>query len=467
MVDVRKAFIDDRGGDGGLLQRLPRHLARPVRHFALGLREQRQKRLLRIGRRLSPTLRALEEATMADQPPFLAGRKFGQAYGDDLAIERALMVFHAAREAGLIEFRTGTKQTVIANDDTTTTLGCCGMSIQAGERFFLYRAARLISRNHPQVKFSAKGMLNEPAVLPRLRMLASMEQTAVVMLQRGLGERFKEILYPENQPRFEAVTKLQGFHVRGLMETLGGRNTDIAGWTPEFLLAIAESLSCYEQVRDIGNCFLILKGPAAVRALGRWTIRDVTDKANEDATRRGGSKLTYKVYETDIGTVRNILGHDFGMLMEQPSELLDAVRLLVAYLRTIERKTERSDRVEEFRLFVKRYLPYMHPEILSALKLTDVGNDDEGQTPISFREALGILEGLWTKEGLGRVFFEQILPTPHGIAAMRGLVDDLLTMKKRGSIKPNTDIAAILSGSDLFDSHLVPFLNRKGFAVGL
>ncbi|KAF0136265.1 MAG: hypothetical protein FD153_1953 [Rhodospirillaceae bacterium] len=65
------------------------------------------------------------------------------------------------------------------------------------------------------------------------------------------------------------------------------------------------------------------------------------------------------------------------------------------------------------------------------------------------------------------MFFEQFLPTTQGITAFRGLVKDLLVMKKRSSIKPNTDIAAILNGSDLFDSHLIPFLNRKGFSVGL
>ncbi|KAF0136266.1 MAG: hypothetical protein FD153_1954 [Rhodospirillaceae bacterium] len=92
----------------------------------------------------------------------------------------------------------------------------------------------------------------------------------------------------------------------------------------------------------------------------------MTDKANEETTRRGGPKLAHKVHETDIGIVRNILGHDFGLLMEQPSELLDAVRMLVTYLRTLERKTERSDRVEEFRLFVKRYLPYMTSEVQDA-----------------------------------------------------------------------------------------------------
>ncbi|KAF0136267.1 MAG: hypothetical protein FD153_1955, partial [Rhodospirillaceae bacterium] len=107
--------------------------------------------------------------------------------------------------------------------------GCCGMTVQAAERFFLYRAARLILRCHPKVRFNAKGMLNEPSVLPRQRLLSAVEQTAVVMLQKGLGDRFKELLYPENQPRLETVTRLQSFHVRGLMESLGGRSPGIAG----------------------------------------------------------------------------------------------------------------------------------------------------------------------------------------------------------------------------------------------
>lgn len=465
MTEVKKFVLDDRSGDGPLLRKLPKGLGRFARAVVLSFRDRRQDRLVLVARRLFPTLQSLERAAMAEEQQLLSPMKFKQAYEDDRALERGLVLFKAARENGLIDFRTGPRRRVVANDDDRAMIGACGMSVAAAERFFLFRAARLIFKDQAKVKFNAKAMLTDHTVLPRLRMIASMEPASLPVLQSALGERFKELFYPENTDRLQAIARLRYYHVRGLAETLGTRTSDLAGWPPDFINAVAEALTCYEQVRDIGQYFLVVKGPMAVRALGKWGIRDVTEKVNEELTRHGRPKVVGNAYETDIHTVRNLLAGDFSLLMEQPPELLEAVRLMVVQLRKIEKRNDRADRVEEFRLFCKRYLPYMTPPILNALRLLDATADgpNDAALSISFREALGILEGLWTKEGLGRTFFEQIMPTAHGAKALGDLVEDLLVMKKRGSIKANTDIAAILSGSDLFDSHLVPFMKKVGF----
>ncbi|MBF0095455.1 MAG: hypothetical protein HQL34_13050 [Alphaproteobacteria bacterium] len=461
MSDVKKIIVDDRGGDGPVLRSLPRKVAIHLRRLALSMREQRQKRLIRVVRRIYPALQALEQEQNPDGPHVLADLSFDEAFENDLAIEHGLILFRDAWDNEIVEFRRGPRRVAIPPGQDRKTLPCCGMSVTAAERFFLYRAARLIFKEQTKIRFNAKDVVTEPASLPRLRTLASVEPRAIVALQHGLGARFKELLYPENHDHLVAISKLPAAHIEALNEALGPRATDLAGWEPEFVTAIAESLTCPEQIRDIGQHILVLKGPAAIRAIGKWPIRDVTDKVNEEVTRRGGPKIAGKAYETDIGTVRNLLGGDFTLLLEQPAELLRSVLGFVTQLRSIEKKTERADRVEEFKLFSKRYLPYMTPEVLGALRLLDANEGKDPATSISFREALGILEGLWSKEGLGRSFFEDVLPTPNGVQAMKSLVDDLLVMKQRGSIKANTDIAAILSGSDLFDSHISQFLNRK------
>lgn len=461
MSDIKKIVIDDRGGDGSILRQLPKKVAFHLRRLALRMSDQRQKRLIRVARRIYSTLQAFEQESNPEGPHYLADKDFDAAYEDDLAIEHGLVLFRRAWDSELIEFRRGPGRTPISAAHDRKTLPCCGMSVTAAERFFLYRAARLIVREQSKIRFNAKDVVTEPASLPRLRTLASVEPRAIAALQHGLGVRFKELLYAENHKRLVAISKLQAFHIEALNESLGVRATDLAGWEPEFVTAIAESLTCPEQIRDIGPHILVLKGPEAIRALSKWPIRDVTEKANEEATRRGGPKLAGNVYETDIGTVRNLLGGDFTLLLEQPAELLASVLSFVNQLRTIEKKSDRADRIEEFKLFSKRYLPYMTPEILGALRLLEASAGNDSSSSVSFREALGILEGLWTKEGLGRAFFEDILPTPSGLQAMKALVDDLLIMKQRGSIKPNTDIAAILRGSDLFDNHIAQFIGRK------
>ncbi|MFN3076976.1 MAG: hypothetical protein ABT940_08885 [Alphaproteobacteria bacterium] len=464
MDEIKKVKVDDRSGDGPLFRKLPKGVGRFLRVLLCQFRDQRQKRLHRATHRIYATLQMVEETAMPEGQRILEGKTFEEAFQSDECIERGLVMFRAGLEAGVIELRTGPRRVLVPPDRSRRVLGACGMSTASAERYYLYRAARLIFKEHTKVRFTTKGMLTGIAVLPRLRLLGSMSPEALFALQKGLGVRFRELFYPENEEKLRAVTMLKDFHINAINEALAAQSPDLVGWSPELIIAIAESFSCFEQLRDIGPYLLVLKGPSAVRALGRWNIRDVTEKVNEERTRRGGSKLAGNAYETDIGTVRNLLAGDFGQLMEQPAELLEAVRLMVVQLRNIEKKTERSDRVEEFRLFCKRYLSYMTPDILNALHLLDAeleGGDGSKAPPVSFREALGILEGLWTKEGVGRAFFEQSLTTAQGVKALKSLVDDLLQMKSRGSIKANTDIAAILSGSDLFDSHIAQFIDKK------
>jgi hypothetical protein len=85
-----------------------------------------------------------------------------------------------------------------------------------------------------------------------------------------------------------------------------------------------------------------------------------------------------------------------------------------------------------------------------------------GDRPTTFGEALSILEGMFSKPGLGRRFFENALQTPEGVRALAGLKADIEEMRRRGSLKDDTDIKQLLSNSDILDGHIAPFINFKG-----
>ena len=71
------------------------------------------------------------------------------------------------------------------------------------------------------------------------------------------------------------------------------------------------------------------------------------------------------------------------------------------------------------------------------------------------------MEGLFSKPGLGRKFFENALQTPEGVKALAQLKADIEEMRKRGSIKEDTDIRQLLQNSDILDSAVAPFISFK------
>ena len=61
---------------------------------------------------------------------------------------------------------------------------------------------------------------------------------------------------------------------------------------PQYDQAIGENFTCVEQIGDIGEAFAAIEDPEALAVLGRWEIRDITDKVNEERASRGRSKIS-------------------------------------------------------------------------------------------------------------------------------------------------------------------------------
>lgn len=451
MAKRATTIITARRGDGKILRLLPNFIARPFRAVALKLRGQRQKRLELTVRRLYPTLQKIEKAAVPDGKKYLAGTSFANAQKDDLAIERGLILFDIAWEGGVIEVRDRKGQPLEHNSREDAT-AACGVEVSATERFYLYKAARIICKDHRKVDFNRKGMIKDVSALPVLRQLATIEPPGLDIMFEGMKLRFRDLLIPNKRPVADALSRLKPYHIRGLSEALDDRMADVIDWSPELIEALAEAFHCAEQISDLGPHIEILRTPDALKAIGQWHTKDATQKINEERARHGKPTVD-RAFETDIKVLRKLLGREFVLILEQPPPLLEAVGGMVKSLREVKPGKERTEKVDALRKFAQRYLNLMTPEALDALQL----RSDDGDS-LSFGDALGILEGLFSKPGLGNRYFKENLPTPEGVESLRCVVEQFKEMQRRGSIKPGTDVSAIIVTSDLFDGCVEKFM---------
>lgn len=444
--------LGDADGDGPLLRLMPPPFNRMLRGTANRLSGQRMARLNRVGQQIYPILQKLEDKALPPDQKLLQGVPYAKAVTDDEKIERALRLFVSAWKSNFIRLVDTTGKT-IPPAKARTYMGSCGLTVEQAEMYFIDLALTRIFRKNPKSQRRLMGMVNDPDALPKMRVLAHFQQLSLTELVLGLGREAGPILSAIDPEKLYALATLNSYHLRALRTSLGAGFKNIAEWEPDMIRAIGTSFECVEQIRDLGDALGAIHSPEAMAIIGRWEKRDITEQVNEERSRRGLGQVQGRRFETDIGAARLILGGFFNTLMAEPPEILEAFGSLISRIRTTD-KVDRKDRIDEVRLFCERFLEYMNSDIMKALGL--VGNN-----PTSFGEALHILEGLFSKPGLGRKFFEGGMQTPEGVRALIGLKRDIEEMKKRGSIKGEAEIGQLISNSDILDGSIAPFISFK------
>lgn len=453
-----KLVIRVQDGDSDLVRVLPFGLGRPLRSLSLRSQGGRQTRLQRAVKKIYPFLQKLEEAALGAEGTLIGGLTLEQALKNDKAIERTIKVFEVAWQLDLIALIAphGKK---ISPGKRAVAAGACGLSVQQAEQVYIDRAIRLIFAANKEALSRLPGEARALDALPRLRILAGMNALALGEVRLKLGGRFGEILTDKvDLDWLNALTHVKAFQARLLGEVFGPAATEILDWDPRFLLAFAQSFAVPEQIRDLGLELRLVRTPEAVQALGAWEVRDVTDKVNEELNKRGRPSVKDRQHETDIAVFRTMLGADFPTVIKQPAFTIKAFGELLRNIREMTPGPARSDIIEHLKTFCNRYLDYMTPDALAALEVSTEIEPDEHAGP-TIPEIVGIMNGIWGKPGLGRVFFEQHLQRKDGVAALRGLVDDYRMMVKRGSIQRKQDIATIIISSTVLDRSINRYIS--------
>lgn len=453
-----KLVIRVQDGDSDLLRVLPFGLGRPLRSLTLRSRGGRQTRLQRAVRKIYPFLQKLEEAALGAEGAMIGTLSFEQAMKNDKAIERTIKVFEVAWQLDLIALIAPNAKK-ISPGKRAVAAGACGLTVAQAEQVYIDRAIRLIFSSNKEALARLPNEARALDALPRLRVLAGMNALALGELRLKLGSRFGQILTDQvDLDWLNALTYVKAFQARTLGAVFGPAVTEILEWEPQFLLAFAQAFTVPEQIRDIALELRLVHTPEAVRALGAWEVRDVTDKINEELNKRGRPSVKDQQYETDIAVFRTMLGADFPTLVKQPAFTIKAFGELLGNIREMPPGPARSDIIEHLKTFCNRYLDYMTPDALAALELSTEIEPDEHAGP-TVPEIVGIMNGIWGKPGLGRVFFEQHLQRKDGVAALRGLVDDYRMMVKRGSIQRKQDIATIIISSTVLDRSINRYIS--------
>ncbi|SIS86356.1 hypothetical protein [Insolitispirillum peregrinum] len=442
--------IGDASGDGPVLKLIPPPVKSLVRTTANRLTGQRKARLLRVAAEIYPILQKIEDRALPDSEKKLQGVPFLQALTDDEKIERGLRMFVSAWKSNIIRLNDD-KGKPIPPSKGRTHMTACGLTVDQAQIFFIDMALELIFKANSKAKRQLLGTIHNPAAIGKLRVMSVFQPLALTELVMGLGYQAGDILAEANPDVLYALAMLKAFHMRALRQAFGAGFRNVFDWSPDTIKAVAENFNCVEQVRDLGDAIGLIRDPQALIVLGKWEVRDITDKVNEERAARGLPEVKGHRFETDIAAGRSILGPYFNTLIENPPELLVAFGKIVSQIRQAD-KIARKERIDEVRLFCDRFMEYISTDTMKALGIV-------GEKPTGFGEALNILEGLFSKPGLGRRFFEGPLQTPEGIKAIAGLKADLDDMRKRGSIKGDAEIGQLIANSDILDRCIVPFLN--------
>lgn len=457
MAAPKRIEVRDSLGDGGMLQLLPGKLRDKLRPLAVRSPKARERRLLRVVGRLFPALQNMEQVAVGENHRLLAGKSFEECCRDPRCIERGLTLFEVAWQTGLTELKPAPSRGPLAWGNTRTPLGACGLSVGQAQQHFLKMAVALIYKNNLQAFDRLKDFIDEKSSLARMRLLSTIDSLSLSEMQTGWGRRFSEILTSKDDHYAAAISRLRPFQVRSMRKVMEQKFVECLDWSPEMLDAVRESMQCVEQFKDLGNFFVMLNTPEAIYAIGRWERRDVTEVVNEKRQKQGMKPVKGRRWETDIAHIKRVLGTQFGTLLERDPGLIDLFGELYASRIRPLNEPHKGQAIEQFQTLAKRYLAYLTPAMLETL----MRPEGDGGAELTFAEMAAILEGLWMKNGLGTVFFEGVFQTDEGVAAVGGLVREYNEMKRRGSAKQNTDLAALIRDSDLFDSYLLPLMGRK------
>lgn len=454
--------VDAAMGDGRVLAPVPSPLRPPLRSIGTSLARGRKARLMHTAARLYPILRRIEEKLYPADKRLLLPADMASALAHPDVVERALRLFDGAWQARLIAVR-GLDGKPLAPGDRKRAVAACGMTVAAAEQIFLDRAVTAVFRENPVMGDKLQGAVADVEGLAKVRMLAELDALTVEEFTKGLGTNFLQMLARLPLDQLQAAVKLKPYHIRPLRQILKNDFRKVLGWTPEVLTAIAESFHCVEQIRDLDEDIDFIEDPESIRVLGAWSTYDITEKVNEERRSRGQPRLKGRRFETDIGGLRRILGGTFADLVRRPPALLAAFGQIMHDLRALP-GPQRADRIDQLRTFAERYVEYMTPQLLVALKIIGPNNSriaERDKNDPTFGEAINMLEGLWMKDRLGRKFFEGQLQEPQGASAVALLVRQFSEMKARGSIKGEAEIVQIVAQSDLLDGPLRPFMKLK------
>lgn len=457
MAAPRRIQIDDALGDGPVLRLLPGSLRDSMRRLMLRRLKIRERRLMRVAAAIFPAIQNIEAMAVAEGQQLLAGKTFDECCRDARCIERALTLFEVAWQTGLTDLRPSATAAPLPWGNTRAPLGACGLSVGQAQPFFLKMAVALIFKDNPQAYERLIKFIDEKSSLARMRLLSSIDALSLAELQTGWGRRFSELLTTKDDHYAAAVRRLKPFQARSMRQVMDAKFVDCLEWPPEMIDAVSESFQCVEQFRDLGDFFIMLKTCEAIQAIGRWERRDITARVNAERKKQGKSPLKGRRWDTDIAHIKRVLGTQFGTLLERDAGLIDLFGELYASRIRPLNEPQRGAAIEQYQLLAKRYLGYLTPAMLEALMRPE---GPEGEQ-LTFAEMIGVLEGLFMKNGLGTAFFEGAFQTDEGVKAVRNLIGDYIDMKRRGAAKANTDVAALIRDSDLFDRHLVPLMGRK------
>ncbi|MQX35903.1 hypothetical protein [Roseospira navarrensis] len=459
--------IDPSHGDSSWVGTMPGFLRGPARKLDSTGGRNRDRRMVRTVQMLYPTLCRVERekhGTTADGAPArlrLDGVPFDRAVNDARAIERGLAVFDQAWTSGAIALRAANGK-LIPPTKGKAVVPACGYSVDHVKRYFIDRAARIILRRMPDIYDLVAGELQDPALLPRLRRIASIPPAAISEIVRGFDGQVRKALLDTDDATLEAMARIHPRVLKALRTALGPDFSRLMAAGPDYLSAVGEALTVPEQASDLGKSLLLLQTPEAVRAIGAWDIHDVTEEVNAERKKKGMPALRVPTYKTDIRALQGVLGPEFDHLLEFPPVLLDVFGQGARELRALD-VAPRTARVEQMTFFCQRYMSYLSEASVTALFLLkphDRAKVPDGLEP-NIAEVFFILEGLWGKKGYGRKFFEETIGTEEGARAIALMMHDFVGLKQRGSIKTASDLTQIVGNSDLLDSHILKYMAKK------
>ncbi|WP_413203862.1 hypothetical protein [Rhodospirillum sp. A1_3_36] len=456
-METRLTVIGETLGDGEIVAALPSFLKGMGRSLANMFPRSTRKRLNRALHRLYPRLQNVEHKVLKPESLLLQGVPLDEALADPDLIDRGWAVFQASWKAGLVTLRDLDGDPIPFGKNGLET-ACCGVAMDDVEEALVMIAAEHMFAGNEMALEKVGDVLGGLADLPKLRIIAEFDALRLDHLREAFGNRFEEIMFGMELEHLKAFARLEPHALHALRQSMGKEFIEVTQWDPDYLNAIADTFQVVEQFRDLGPYIISVKSSETIRSIGSWSIRDITEQVNAKRVKQGKQRLKGRRYETDIAVVRHVLGKHFEVLMERPGDLVDAIGRVCATTRHLSGPA-RSDRYDQIAKLADRYLEYFSSaDMVKALHLTENnpvvrGDTDDSNVDLSFGEAVLILDGLWNKQGFGRPFFEGPFQNEKGVKAIAGLVTNIQSMKKRGSVKGG-EIDKILGSTDLLDASL-------------
>ncbi|MGB0697091.1 MAG: hypothetical protein ACPGOY_15665 [Rhodospirillaceae bacterium] len=461
MLDGR-TIIGERLGDGPWTAAMPKRLRGVGRRFAGFRKRETRRRLIRALDRLYPRIKALEALTMPEGSWLLQGLSFDEALEVPDCVDRAWQVFQAAWKAGFILILDDEGETIRFADSTAIILAC-GLELKEVEAYVVALAAHKMFKENPLALEKLEDCIEGMEDLPKLHILVTFDALKLEDLRQAFGERLESDVVGLPVDQLRALGALETYAIHALRQSMGREFTDIIDWDYERLLALAKYFTCVEQYRDLGPYLTTVEDPEAIKVLGEWPIRDVTEQVNSQRKKDGRGRLKGRRFETDIAIVRAVLEAAFEDLLVMTPPVIDAVGRAISQIRHLD-KAGQLERMKLFRSFSARYLEYLNHLNVRALRLGEedvTASEEDAANTASLAEIQGVLNGLWEKKGYGRPFFEGPFQTEEGSEAIKGLIAAMLEMKKRGTAV-GEEMSKIVSKTDLLDDPIKKFEIQGG-----